>query len=73
LHLAERRFGRAVRLPHLLPRPLRLVTYDIKGRQRLLFHWAVRTLLPRYHPQALGYGLLDESRRPPARLRAGNE
>jgi len=60
-----RRFRRPVRLPHLLPRPLRLVTYDIKGRERLLFHWAVRTLLPRYHPDVVGYVLLDERREPP--------
>jgi hypothetical protein len=66
-----RRFGRTVTLPHLLPRPLRLVTYDIKGRERLLFHWAVRSLLPRYHPDVLGCSLLEGRREPPARLRSG--
>jgi hypothetical protein len=70
-HLTERSFGRPVRLPHLLPRPLRLVTYDIRGRERLLFHWAIRTLLPRYHPEVLNDALLEERSEPPARRRTG--
>jgi hypothetical protein len=55
---ARRRLGKELRLPSVVPAPLRLVTYDIRGRERLLFHWAVRKLLPRYHPSRVKCALI---------------
>jgi hypothetical protein len=70
--MARRRLGKELRLPFIIPAPLRLVTYDIRGRERLLFHWAVRCLLPRYHPSTIKHSLTVttamRSARAPARM-----
>jgi hypothetical protein len=45
---AKMRFGVSIRLPELVPHAFRAASYVPGGRDRLLFHWAIRTLLPRY-------------------------
>jgi hypothetical protein len=50
IHFAVKmRFGVAIRLPEIVPHAFRAAGSVPGGRDRLLFHWAVRKLLPRYH------------------------
>ena len=42
------RLGLSIRLPELVPHSWRAASYVPGGRDRLLFHWAIRTLSPRY-------------------------
>lgn len=40
-----------VKIPILLPSPLRIRTYGYLGREALLFHWGIRKLMTRYAKQ----------------------
>jgi hypothetical protein len=49
--MLKRNLGLTVRMPRFVPRRLRALTHVYAGRESLLFHWAVRKLLPRYRLQ----------------------
>jgi len=44
----RRATGLNVKIPILLPRPLRIRTYGYAGREALLLHWGVRKMMLRY-------------------------
>jgi hypothetical protein len=44
----RRSTGLEVKVPNLLPRPLRIRTYGYTGHEALLFHWGIRKVMSRY-------------------------
>ena len=46
--LSRRAIGRTLKLPRIIPRPIRVRTYGYIGRESLLFHWGMQKLVQRY-------------------------